>query len=155
MIKKFICYLWEKKFLQYTIVGSSAFVIDFVLLIFFREFLGMNPTWALALEQILVVAYIFFLNKYWSFKAKGQTVKQITRFFILMLWNYVFAIAWMWFFTNLISFSFNITLFGKVHDIWYLFVRLANILLAISWNFLIYKYWVYKNEKAEVYPVVQ
>lgn len=100
MVKKFFCYLWEKKFLQYSIVGSSAFVFDFVSLIILKEVFNFNPTVAVAVEQILAINYVFFLNKYWSFKCDGQTVKQMVRFLILMLANYIFAITWMWLFTN-------------------------------------------------------
>ena len=139
MVKKFFCYLWEKKFLQYSIVGSSAFVFDFVSLIILKEVFNFNPTVAVAVEQILAINYVFFLNKYWSFKCDGQTVKQMVRFLILMLANYIFAITWMWLFTNPVSFSLEINIFGKTRDLWYLLVRLINILLAVSWNFLLYK----------------
>lgn len=146
MVKKFFCYLWEKKFLQYTIVGSSAFVLDFASLIILKEVFGFNPIIAVAVNQILIINYVFFLNKYWSFKSEGQTVRQIIRFLILMLGNYIFAVVWMWLFTHPISFALEVSLFGKIRDLWYLLVRFVNILLAVSWNFLIYKYWVYKKE---------
>ena len=100
---------------------------------------------AVALNQILIINYVFFLNKYWSFKSDGQTVKQMIKFGVLMAWNYVFAILWMWLFTQLISFTLEVNLFGGTRDLWYLVVRLVNILLAVSWNFLLYKYWVYRK----------
>jgi putative flippase GtrA len=149
MIKDFFCYLWEKKFLQYSIVGSSAFILDFATLIILKESFSLNPIVAVAINQILVINYVFFFNKYWSFECEGQTMKQMIKFLILMLGNYVFAVIWMWFFTHLISFSWEINLFGRIRDLWYLVVRLMNILLAVSWNFLIYKYWVYKKENLE------
>ncbi len=149
MVKRFICYLWKKKFLQYSIVGSSAFVLDFASLIILKEVFNFNPIVAVAVDQIITINYVFFLNKYWSFKSNGQTTKQLVKFLVLMLWNYVFAVFWMWLFTSVVSFSIEVSLFGKTRDLWYLVVRLANILLAISWNFLIYKYWVYKAEVLE------
>lgn len=150
MVKRFICYLWEKKFLQYSIVGSSSFVLDFSTLIILKEIFNFNPIVAVALNQILAINFVFFLNKYWSFKCEGQTIKQMTKFLILMLWNYIFAIGWMWLFTHVISFSVEVYFLGKTRDLWYLVVRLVNIVLAVSWNFLIYKYWVYKEgEKKE------
>ncbi|KKQ39014.1 MAG: hypothetical protein US58_C0044G0007 [Candidatus Magasanikbacteria bacterium GW2011_GWA2_37_8] len=145
MLKNLFHYLWEKKFLQYSIVGSSAFVFDFASLVVFKEIFNLDPIMAVALNQILIINYVFFLNKYWSFKSDGQTVKQMIKFGVLMAWNYVFAILWMWLFTQLISFTLEVNLFGGTRDLWYLVVRLVNILLAVSWNFLLYKYWVYRK----------
>lgn len=145
MIKKFLRFLWDKNFLQYFIVGCSAFVIDFVTLIFFRECLGLNPILSVALNQILAVSYVFLLNKYWSFKSTGQTARQVARFFVLMIGNYTFAICWMWFFTKHVSINLHIDLFGKTRDLWYLLVRMVNIMLSVSWNFFFYKFWVYKK----------
>jgi len=132
MLKNLFHYLWEKKFLQYSIVGSSAFVFDFASLVVFKEIFNLDPIMAVALNQILIINYVFFLNKYWSFKSDGQTVKQM-------------IILWMWLFTQLISFTLEVNLFGGTRDLWYLVVRLVNILLAVSWNFLLYKYWVYRK----------
>lgn len=149
MVKKLIYYLWEKRFLQYSIVGSSAFILDFSTLILLREFLSVNPILAVALNQLLILNYVFFLNKFWSFKANGKTLNRAVRFFVLMLGNYFFAVVWMWFFTSVIYWSLKINLWGEERDLWYLFVRLINILLAVSWNFLIYKYWIYKNDNED------
>lgn len=129
--------------MQYSVVGSSAFVFDFVSLIILKEVLNFTPIVAVALNQILVINYVFFLNKYWSFKSDGQTIQQMIKFGILMIWNYAFAILWMWFFTEFVSFTLEVSLFGEARDLWYLVVRLINILLAVSWNFLLYKYWIY------------
>ena len=145
MLKKTLHYLWDKSFLQYFIVGCSAFVLDFLTLIFFREVLGMHPVAAVALNQILAVTYVFLLNKYWSFKSIGQTGRQMVRFFVLMMFNYLFAIVWMWFFTKHLTVNLHVELWGKTRDLWYLLVRMVNIMLSVSWNFFIYKFWVYKK----------
>lgn len=145
MLKRTLHYLWNKNFLQYFIVGCSAFVLDFLTLIFFREVLGMHPVAAVALNQILAVTYVFLLNKYWSFKSTGQTGRQVIRFFVLMTFNYLFAIFWMWFFTKHVTVNLHVELWGKVRDLWYLLVRMVNIMLSVSWNFFIYKFWVYKK----------
>ncbi len=32
----------------------------------------------------------------------------------------------------------------------YKLVRISNIIIAVAWNFLIYKYWVYKQDEMPV-----
>ncbi|MCX6779828.1 MAG: GtrA family protein, partial [Candidatus Magasanikbacteria bacterium] len=82
-------------------------------------------------------SYIFNLNKRWAFKSGGQTHKEVQRYFILYIFNYIFAIVWMWVWHN--HFGFEPKL-----------VRLTNIILAVSWNFLLYKYFVYSDKSAPV-----
>jgi putative flippase GtrA len=54
------------------------------------------------------------------------------KFFVVATGNYIFAIFWMWIWNQ--NFGFN-----------YLIVRIVNIALAVAWNFLLYKEWVYKE----------
>ena len=145
MVKKFLHFLWEKSFLQYFIVGCTSFLLDFFSLIFFREVLNFNPVLSVACNQVITLTFVFLLNKFWSFKAVGRTKHQVARFFVLAAFNYCFAILWMWLFTKHISVSLHLNILGQTRDLWYLLVRVANIFLAISWNFFTYKYWVYKK----------
>lgn len=132
-----------KQILRYFIVGSSAFALDIGTLILLKEYGHFHPVWAVALNQIFIINYVFFLNKYWSFKSQGQTRRQFFRFLILVVGNYFFSVAWMWFWTEALLISFQPGgIFGE-RDIGYLIGRLLNVLLAVSWNFLLYKYWIY------------
>ena len=140
-IIKLINYLHEKRFFHYCVVGSSAFVLDFSLLFLLKQVFGLKPVVAVALEQVVVMIYVFFLNKKWSFKADGDVRGQVVRFVSLLGANYIFAIFWMWLWTEVLFFSFFI---GEI-DVGYMIVRAINIILAVSWNFVLYKNWVYRN----------
>lgn len=120
------------QFIKYFATGVSAFVLDLATLFVFKECFGLTPTFAIVLNQILMLNFVFFLNKFWSFKADGITHHQMIRYFIVAGANYFFAIAWMFVFNHLLDFN-------------YLIVRAANIVLAVSWNFLLYKFFVYKK----------
>ena len=122
----------QRQFIKYFIIGSSAFVLDMLTLFILKEWLGLTPTWAIVVNQILMINYVFFLNKYWSFKADGVTHKQIFRYLIVAVSNYFIAIAWMW-------------IFNEKAGLQYLLVRASNIVLAVTWNFLLYKFFVYKK----------
>jgi len=136
-------YLVVKRFWQYAVVGSSSFVLDFLGLVVLKEWFGMDPVWAVAVEQVVVIAYVFLLNKYWSFRSRAGATGELVRFLLVLVWNYLFAVAWMWFWVSYVGVSYVVS-FGGDRDLAYIGVRVANIVIGISWNFLLYKYWVYR-----------
>ena len=77
------------------------------------------------------------MNKLWSFKANGDTHKQLVRFFMVAGFNYLVAIIWMWIWNKHFGYDAKIA-------------RIANIVLSTSWNFLLYKHFVYKVYAKEV-----
>lgn len=134
MVKKLILHFWSlrKEFARYFIIGVSGVVLDIGSLYAFKEFLHLHPITAVIINQFFLINYVFFLNKRWAFRAKGVTRQQMVRFFILSGFNYAFSVAWMWAGNHRLEFN-------------YLLVRLSNIILAVAWNFLLYKYWVYRE----------
>lgn len=118
------------EFTKYSMVGVSAFALDIGSLYFLKEFGGLNPVTAVVINQIFILNYVFFLNRNWSFRAKGITRQQMIKFVILAGANYIFSIIWMWVMNHKLA-------------IFYLLARISNIMIAVAWNFLLYKYWVY------------
>lgn len=139
--------LLRAEFTRYFAIGVSALFLDISSLYFLKEYLSLTPTVAVVLNQLIILNYIFLLNKFWAFKSKGVTHRQIIRFYILSGANYIVSIIWMWLFTEYWAVGKFLPINDK--DV-YLVVRLGNIALSVAWNFLIYKYWVYKTENAEV-----
>jgi len=134
MIKKIFAHFWEHRaqFIRYFITGSSGFVIDMTTLVLLKEVFGFSPLLSVIINQALAINYIFFLNKFWTFKSKGQTQKQMLRFWLLMGWNYLFAVVIMYFGNSVLGFN-------------YILVRIASIMVVVTWNFLLYKHWVYNE----------
>ena len=120
------------QFFRYAVTGVVAVILDMSTLYALKEWLHIRPIWAIVVNQGVLVNLVFFVNKKWSFQSTGQTRRQITRFYALAGLNYVISVTWMGWFTHI---------FGE-H--WYLLIRLANIALATAWNFLLYKFWVYR-----------
>lgn len=125
--------LWShrREFAKYFIIGFSGFVLDIGSLYLLKQHFGFNQVVAVSINQPPLILYVFLLNKKWSFKSAGQTKEQVIRFVTLCLINYGISIAWMWFFSHELGLNYQIA-------------RVSNIALAVSWNFLLYKYWVYK-----------
>lgn len=136
MIKKTLAFFWSHRtqFLKYFTVGVSAVGIDMISLILLKEFLGIKPVAAVFINQILIIFYVFFLNKNWSFKETGETRRQMIRFFAVVAYNYCFSVSAMYLFNHRLNFDYRL-------------VRLGSIILAVSWNFFLYKYWVYAKRK--------
>ena len=128
----FFDYLFSirKQLTHYFITGISAFILDISTLLLFTEIFHWRPYIAVVANQIITTIYVFSLNKYWTFKSRSQTGRQIFRFSVVYLYNYIFAIVWMWVGSEKLG-----------HN--YLGVRIANIILSVLWNFLLYKYFVY------------
>ncbi len=127
----------RKEFTKYFIIGISAFLADIGSLYFLKEYLHFSPTLAVVINQPVIVTGVFLLNKHWSFKAVGVTHRQMIKFLILAVFNYLFSVVWIY----------------LLHDrfgVYYLYARTLNIALSVAWNFLLYKYWVYRIEKSQI-----
>ena len=126
--------LWHARwqFAKYFSIGLTAFFLDIGSLYALKEYAHFSPVEAVITNQPLIILFVFWTNKKWSFQAKGQTHAQLIRFISLALTNYGISVLWMWFFAHIL-------------DVHYLMAKMANVILAVSWNFLAYKYWVYRE----------
>lgn len=133
-VRQFISYLWSlrNEFAKYFIIGISGVILDMATLIFFKEIFGWWPVFAVIVNQALLLFYNFTLNKYWSFRSKEFNHKQILRYLVLACFNYIFSVVVMYVFNHKLNFDYK-------------FIRLVSIAIMVSWNFLLYKYWVYKS----------
>lgn len=122
----------KKKFAKYFFVGVSGLILDVGLLYLASDILHIRPLLALLVTQIIVITYNYLLNKYWSFESRGAHGRQLARYGVVLGFNYLFGEAAMY-------------LGNEVLEINHLIVRVATVALAVSWNFLLYNYWVYKD----------
>lgn len=134
MIKKFLIHCWSlrREFAKYFIIGIFGVVLDMSSMILFKEVFGWAPITAVIVNQAFLLVYVFLLNKYWSFRNKEMPHKQIARFLTLAGFNYLVSVFAMYIFNHKLEFDYRL-------------VRLVTIALAVSWNFFLYKYWVYKS----------
>ena len=133
MAHKSFVYMWSLRhqFAKYFVVGFSGLFLDMGTLVLFKEKFGWTPVFAVVVNQVLLLTYNFCLNKYWSFKNKEMPHKQLAKFLTLAGFNYLFSVAAMWLFNGQWNFDYRL-------------VRLGAIAVMVSWNFFLYKYWVYK-----------
>lgn len=124
------------KFAKYVIVGTSGFAIDMALLLIFVEWFHVVPKIAVIINYPIALGFNFLMNKHWSFGSTGASHKELVRYLILAVWNYIFAVSAMYFGNEVLGLP-------------YLLVRVASIACMVFWNFALYRLWVYR-EREEV-----
>jgi len=136
MIKRTASYFWSlrREFTKYFIVGFSGLFLDMGSLILLKEVFGIAPVVGVIINQIFLLAYNFTLNKYWSFGNRSMPHRQLVKYLSLSGFNYLFAVASMYVFNHIFEFDYRL-------------VRIGTIAVMVSWNFFLYKYWVYTSPK--------
>lgn len=122
----------RQQLIRYLFVGGSTFLLDIVTLTLLKERLGWHPTYAVAINQVLIFAYNFSLNKFWTFNSRPLLHKQWMRYLLLAAGNYTVAVLVMALFTNYTEIDYRL-------------IRVGTIALTTCWTFLLYKFWVYKE----------
>lgn len=125
------------QFMKYAVVGTSGFVIDMGSLILLKEVFGIRPVVAVVMNQAVLLVYNFTLNKYWSFQNREMAHWQAVRYGMLAAWNYFFAAAAMYLFNDQWGFDYRL-------------VRLLSVVGMVSWNFVLYRQWVYRSSEPGV-----
>jgi len=136
MVKKTISYFWSlrREFIKYFIVRFSGLFLDMGSLILLKEVFDILPWMAVLMSQAVLLVYNFTLNKYWSFRNKVMHHKQVIRYLSLAMFNYFFSFGTMYVFNHIMGYDYRM-------------VRILSIAVMVSWNFFLYKYWVYRIEK--------
>lgn len=135
MVKKILNYAWTNRaqVAKYLIVGIGGVILDISSLAVLKEVFGWTPVAAVIVNQAVLMTANFTLNKYWTFRNTEMPHKQAVRYLMLAAWNYSFSIASMYLFHDQLGYN-------------YLLVRAGSIAAMTSWNFILFKTWVYRNE---------
>lgn len=119
------------QFIKYCLVGATGTGLDLLLLYLLVEYLHIFYLLAAAISTICAIVLNFTLNKYWTFKKRDGN-------YFAQLFQYAMAHA--------VGGGINLavlTLLVEIFGIWYLIARLAATLVAVTWNFLATKKWVF------------
>ncbi len=133
MVHRLALAAWQirQQFFRYFLIGGSGVFLDVGSFWLLTNVFHLTPVVSVMINQPALLAYVFFLNKHWSFKNKELPHYQLVRFLTLAGANYVIAILFMRVGHDVLGF----------HELW---VRIVNIAAGVSWNFFLYKYWVYR-----------
>lgn len=131
MFRRILSHKTAGQFARYATIGGGGAIIDLITLMLFKELLGLSALVAVVLNQVIMVCYGFLGQKYWTFKERSLPHKQLVRYLLLVLFNYILAVLLMY-------------VFHTIADVDYLVVRIGSIGLSVCWNFLLYKYWIFR-----------
>ena len=128
-------WLWEERIriVKYLISGFSAVFVDAGIYYSATRWFNAAPTRANIVSVAAGSIFAFTINKLWSFQQRGNTIAQSRRFIALAIFNYGFQQVGFYVATKTLH----------LHD---LLAKCILIGIMVSWNFLIYKYWVYAVE---------
>lgn len=121
------------RFLTYIAVGVVGFVVDFGLLLFFREIVG-SPVWLAATIAFWgSLTVVFLSNKYVTFAAQGPGHRQLLRYFVLLGFNYVATLGVLY--------------LAERTGIGYQIGKIISVAMTTIWNYIAYQLWVFRTSE--------
>jgi len=142
IIGKKIPVVWQ--FAKFIISGSLSALVDLSLLNLLMFLTGFSSGMFFiifkGLSFLFAVANSYFLNKAWTFEKKEGSVKEASGFFLISSIGFIINISVAFIVVNIIGPKFGIN-----------FVQWANIgsiiaiLVAMFWNFIGFKFLVFKK----------
>jgi len=125
-------------FIKYLIIGFSTFALQIVALNIQTELIKLNKDLAYAIALLISMIYNFTLSNYWTFKAGGsEKGKKLAKYLTLAAFNYIFSLISFKIQTDNLQIDKNLA-------------AIINTGLIVCWNFLIYKFWVFKVSSKKV-----
>ena len=120
-----------KKFVKYCVTGGTSFLIEYLLFFLANQVLKLHYVLANVIVYSITFWFSFLINKYFTFRSKGQMGAQLYRFVLLYAFNLVVTNGAFYLLSDVIGLS---PLIGKI------FVSG----MVVLWNFPIYRRFIYK-----------
>ena len=139
------------QFGKFFLVGGFNFLLDATILNFFlvatKLTAGLPQTGFKGASFVLGIISSYLLNKHWTFSAdsKKDAKKEITRFVFISLIGFTLNIGLDYVFVNMVGSFWNMK-----PILWAQFSAVMAGAITMSWNFLGYKFIVFKVRTAEV-----
>jgi putative flippase GtrA len=118
------------QFEKYVISGLISAGTEYTVLLVLTELAGL---WYILSNTIAYVSGFwlsFLLNRFWSFKSKGNILRQLLLYCILFVFNLLLTNSLLYFLTSIIGIPYMIS-------------KIFVMGVAVMWNFIIYKKIIY------------
>lgn len=133
---------------RFAVVGVLNTVLDFAvlntLIIITGVAEGILATAFAGISFIVAVTNSYYWNKYWTFELKEKVEREFFQFFVISI---------VGFGLNVGAFHIVVNVVGPVGDVaraaWANLGKLAGTLAGLTWNFLGYKFIVFKKQKLD------
>lgn len=147
--------LWERKIARFVVVGCFNTAFDVGLLLAILKIFDWPPLVANSLSVSAAITVSYFLNHRIVFRqTEAYSIKKYVRFFLVTGLGIIFiqdsiiyiATDKLWVISKAMTFTF---LGHDFHSrtIEILVAKLIGVILGLAWNFLLYKYVVFRISK--------
>lgn len=152
-ISKKIAVFWQ--FAKFVVTGVMNVLVDFgtlsLLIIFCKKYFGINSTDVLLLSVTFYSLFkaasftvsninSYFWNKYWTFDKSGENKSEFFQFFIVSIVGFIINVVVASLVFGIFSGSSSLN-----SDQWALVGAACGSVAGLAWNFLGYKFLVFKK----------
>ncbi|MGM5481163.1 MAG: glycosyltransferase [Nanobdellota archaeon] len=127
----------NKKFLKFAVVGTSGVIVNYAILILFKEVLGLHLLFASAIAVETSIITNFLFNNFWTWRRNAHNNCFLGR---LLRFNLV----------SLIALAINVSvlyLLTEYVGIWYIIANAFGIIAGMLVNFTINDRWTFKEQE--------
>ena len=111
-------------------VGASGVIVNWLVFSLLRQYFNLPTMYSIVIVHIVLISYIFPLQKYFTFKSNGNTLTAFFKFVINSLGYIAIDFFLSWFFIDFLKIMPAI---GKA----------VGLALLTPLSFLFQKYWVF------------
>jgi putative flippase GtrA len=116
-------------------------IVDYLLMIFITEFLGVHYVFSIAIGGIAGAIVNFLLNRNWTFLSKDQTYhsplwKQMSKFLIVLINSILLKSTGTYLFTSFLGIDYKISRI------------MTDLIVSLLHNYTLQKNWVFKKIKS-------
>jgi dolichol-phosphate mannosyltransferase len=128
----------RKQIIKFTSVGGFCLLVNLNILWILTEKLGIEDIIASVISFFLSNLVGFFLNKYFTFKAKNTNIlREIYKYYAVMSSSFVANISCLF-------------ILVKIFDIWVIYATLIVSAIFYLYNYLMHKHWSFKHKKQKI-----
>lgn len=116
---------------RYLVTGFSSAAVEFTLLFVFRDIIGLTVIAANSAALTIVFWFNFLMNRLWTFKSRMKLGRQLPMYLALFVFNIGASDLLMYLLTDRLGLQ-------------YLLAKVFSIGAVVSWNFVLYRRFIYK-----------
>lgn len=132
-IKTWVKSKTARQLMRYLVTGFTAFGIEYCLYVLLYKLVGIDYVLSSMVVYALVFGFSFMVNREWSFESTGDIKRQTILYLLLFAFNLV------------VSNVFLMQFFTETLGVNALLSPILKMACVVCWNFLAYKYIIYKN----------
>lgn len=120
--------------IKFLLVGGASFAVDLALLVLLHEVFGLDLWFATPVAFLASLIFNFALQRSFTFRARNRRHVSLLKYLGLVVFNVL-----------------AIDVIVNAFDAWglsYGFGKAVATVLTTSWNFWLYKVWIFRGEPA-------